>query len=114
MWQQWSSPYDGAVIELRQFFRALISDPTKDEGFKNFNEKNLNKDLLDWDKITLERRIIYFQEIKEQVKFAQCKHKMKKINVFEESETYDEIYRDVMEIIEDEENSGKKLHFCLI
>ena len=35
----------GAVIEMRQFFRIFLSDPTKEGNFTNFQEQHLNEDL---------------------------------------------------------------------
>lgn len=98
----------GAVIEMRQFFRVFLGDPTEKCDFTNFEGQNLNEQLLDWENLANERRSKYFDEILDQQKFTQVRHENKKIQVLAAGESFKELYANVLEHIHDEDDSQTK------
>ena len=107
--------FSETVVEMRQYFRKFIGDPTVDVEFTNFQNKKLNKDLLNWKEETSKRREVYFDEIIENGNFSHCKHKNKKMPTLEVEETFKTCLNNLNTEIDDEDdpvvraNLSKKL-----
>ena len=69
-----------------------------------FKIKKLNINLLNWKEKTSERRKEYFNEIIDQGKFYNCKHKNKKMPVLQDEETYKGCLAQLNGEIEDEDD----------